>query len=430
MEQNATTQPQHWPPSRVILATLIVLAVAGSFWLLFEFRLVFFSLFVAIVLSTALRPIVNRLAKVGISRSVSILLISLILLALLVGFILVLVPLISEQWATITTLLSEWYQGLRSAMVESPSLIVRRIARQLPVFLPLTLPAVPVDRTTGETDPDLVAQVWGLLTGFLRGLLLLVGVALLTGFWTLEGDRAIRFMLAAVPQNQRESVREFINEVQDRIGAYTIGLVLLSTIIGVMSFIAYTIIGLPNAILLATIAGVMEAVPLIGPLLGAIPAIIVAAAYDSSKVIWVIVATIIIQLSENNLIVPRLMKKAVGVNPVASLMAFIAFGSIFGLFGALLAIPLAALLQIILRRWLFDSAMPEQSPLIGRDAVSMLRYEAQELIIDVRKRIRAKEAEPEESTDLVEDAVEAIAQDLDSILAQVESDHSSGDGQK
>jgi predicted PurR-regulated permease PerM len=257
--------------------------------------------------------------------------------------------------------------------------------------------------------------------------MLILGVALLAGFWTLEGERGIRLILAAVPQQQRESAREFIDEVEDRVGAYTVGLVLLTIIIGFMSLIAYAIIGLPNFFLLAIIAGAMEAVPLVGPLLGAIPALIVAAAYDPSKVIWVIIATIIIQAAENNLIVPRVMKKAVGVNPVASLLAFIAFGSIFGLIGALLAIPLAALIQIVLRRFLFETAVTEQTPVIGRDAVSILRYEAQELIQDVRKQIREKEVESEEHTDVVEDSVEAIVQDLDSILAEVEMSNGNGD---
>jgi predicted PurR-regulated permease PerM len=427
MEQTTPIQPVVWTPRRVIAATLIVLGVAGAFWLLFEFRLVFFSLFVAIVLSTAVRPLVNRLAKIGVTRSVSILLISLLVLALFIGFILVLVPLISEQWVTITALLSDWYQGMRSALLESPSLLVRRIVRQLPAFLPLTLPAVPPESTGAETSTDLPAQAFNLFTTALRGLMLILGVALLAGFWTLEGERGIRLILAAVPQQQRESAREFIDEVEDRVGAYTVGLVLLTIIIGFMSLIAYAIIGLPNFFLLAIIAGAMEAVPLVGPLLGAIPALIVAAAYDPSKVIWVIIATIIIQAAENNLIVPRVMKKAVGVNPVASLLAFIAFGSIFGLIGALLAIPLAALIQIVLRRFLFETAVTEQTPVIGRDAVSILRYEAQELIQDVRKQIREKEVESEEHTDVVEDSVEAIVQDLDSILAEVEMSNGNGD---
>ena len=123
---------------------------------------------------------------------------------------------------------------------------------------------------------------------------------------------------------------------------------------------------------------------------------------------------------ENNLIVPRVMARAVGVNPVASLLAFIAFGTIFGFVGALLAIPLAAVVQLILNRLVFNINTSDASPPSGRDALSSLRYEAQGLAQDVRKQVRHKEDELNETSDQVEDAMEAVIQDLDSILAQAE----------
>jgi hypothetical protein len=197
-------------------------------------------------------------------------------------------------------------------------------------------------------------------------------------------------------------------------------LIVLCVIIGVMQLAAYMIIGLPNALLLGILAGLMEAVPLVGPLLGALPAILVAAAFDPSALVWVILATVSIQFLENNLIVPRVMDRAVGVNPVASLLAFIAFGTIFGFVGAMLAIPLAAVVQLILNRLVFNINVSEAAPPVGRDAISSLRYEAQGLAQDVRKQVRQKEDESNESSDQLEDAMEAAILDLDSILAQAE----------
>ena len=80
--------------------------------------------------------------------------------------------------------------------------------------------------------------------------------------------------------------------------------------------------------------------------MGAIPAVLVAFAYDPSKVIWVIIATALIQLLENNVIAPRVMHKTVGVNPVVTLLAIVAFGALFGFVGLLLAIPMAAVIQV------------------------------------------------------------------------------------
>jgi predicted PurR-regulated permease PerM len=423
MEQSALPQATAWTPRRVALATLIVVAIAAAFWVLFNFRVVFFSLFTAIVLSTAIKPFYDRLTGWKIPRTASIIMISLGVLLVVIVLIVTVAPLLIEQWTTITFLLSGWYRDFRDALLESSSLLVRRIIRQMPPYLPLTLPTPAPDaaQVTEEENLLIIQQALNLAASIMRGLLIILGVALLTNFWILEGERASRFFLLAFPQDRRELVREFLQEIQEKVGAYTRGLVILSLIIGAMAMVAYLIIGLPNVLLLAIFAGIMEAVPLIGPLLGAIPAIVVAASIDPTKVIWVVVATLIFQTLENNLIVPRVMSRAVGVNPVVSLLAFIAFGSIFGFVGALLAIPLAAVIQITLTRFLFQASPVDQPPPMSRDAVGSLRYEAQNLVGDVRKHVRDKDTEVDAYSDQVEDAIEAIVQDLDSILAQVES---------
>jgi predicted PurR-regulated permease PerM len=403
-----------------VLATLVIVALCLAFYLLFRFRLVFFSLFVAIVLSTAIEPLINQLSRWGISRTAAIILISLLVLIILVVFVLAVVPLISEQWATVTSLMGTWYQDLHKVMVESQSLIIRRIAYQLPGYLPLTLPPPSTDATTGD-KLEMVQQATNIGALVVRGLLTVLAVGLLTNYWLLEGDRAIRLFLLSFAPARRETFREFMVDLTDKVGAYTRGLIILCAIIGALQTAAYLIIGLPNVLLLGILAGFMEAVPLVGPLLGAVPAFVVAAAYDPSKVIWVVISTIIIQALENNFIVPRVMAKAVGVNPVASLLAFIAFSSIFGLVGAMLAIPLAAVIQMVLKHFLFQENTTDPAAPAGRDAVSSLRYEAQDLVMDVRKHIRNKESELDDRADQIEDAMEAIVQDLDSILAQAET---------
>ena len=107
-------------------------------------------------------------------------------------------------------------------------------------------------------------------------------------------------------------------------------------------------IGLPSPLVLGLLAGVFEAVPVVGPILGAVLPVLLALSVDPSKVIWVVVATIVIQQAEGHLLVPRVMDKAVGVSPIVTILAILAFSTLFGLPGAVLAIPLAALIQILL----------------------------------------------------------------------------------
>jgi hypothetical protein len=138
------------------------------------------------------------------------------------------------------------------------------------------------------------------------------------------------------------------------------------------------------------------------------------------------VATVIIQQLENILLVPRVMRKAVGVNPFVTLLAFFAFSSLFGIAGALMAIPMAAIIQLVLDRFVFHPSTmePEASP--GRDLASRLRYEAQDLVSDLRKQARLKKGGSPlrvKQVDQMMDEIETITTDLDALLAQA---HSSG----
>jgi hypothetical protein len=188
-----------------------------------------------------------------------------------------------------------------------------------------------------------------------------------------------------------------------------------------MALIVYQLIGLPNALVLALLAGVLEAIPMVGPLLGAIPAAMVAFSIAPDKLIWVIVATIIIQQLENSLLVPRVMRKAVGVNPFVTLLAIFAFSSLFGIAGALMAIPMAAIIQLLLNRFVFHPSAMEPEVSAGRDHASRLRYEAQDLIQDLRKQARLKKGGSDlriKQIDQVMDEIETITTDLDALLAQ------------
>lgn len=425
MEQFTPTQASEWTPRRVALATLVVVGIIAAFWVVIQFRLVFFSLFIAIVLSTAIEPLVVGMGKLGISRALSIILISLLALLAIAAAFIIIVPLISEQWFTITSVMGQWYESIHKMLITSPSLMIRRLGYQMPAFLSTAAPPATAQPVPTQQTNNLVTQAFAISGLVIRDIILATSVLLLTGLWILEGDIATRFFLMAVPTQRREGIRSFLADMELKVGAYTRGLLILTVIMGALAGVAYAIIGLPNVLLLGITAGVMEIVPLVGPALGAIPALLVAASTDPNKVVWVLAAYIIIQLVESHLVVPRVMDRAVGVNPVASLLAFVAFGAIFGFLGAVLAVPLAAVIQLVLNRFLFNTATIDASSTVGRNNISTLRYEAQNLMQDVRKQVRKKGDEASARSDRMEDAMEAIAQDLDSILAREET---TGDG--
>lgn len=249
-----------------------------------------------------------------------------------------------------------------------------------------------------------------------------LAVLLLAFHWTIDGPRSIQSFLLLVPMSQRENFSELISAMESKVGFYIAGQSVLCLVIGILALVAYLLIGLPNALVLALVAGVLEAVPMVGPLLGAIPAAVIALSIAPSKLVWVIIATLVIQQVENSVLVPRVMRKAVGVNPFVSLLAIFAFSSLFGVAGALMAIPIAAMIQLLLDRFLFQPGMIDAEFSPGRDYASRLRYETQELAQDLRKQARLDQNGPDQiivQTDQVMDEIEAITTDLDSLLAQV-----------
>jgi len=406
-----------WTFQRVVWATLVLASVVLGFWLLYRFYQVVFILFIAIVMGTVIRPAVAWLHQRGLPRIVGVLLVYILLLVLLIGFILLLFPLIIEQGITISAVIPDYYQNLREWMVNYPDPLILRLSE----FLPATLPGLQPVPQTGEEMLASAEQVLDYITLAAKGSFTAVVILVLTFYWTLDGPRTIQSLLLLVPQQKRESVHELISAMETKVGFYIAGQGILCLVIGIMALIAYLLIGLPNALALALIAGVLEAVPMIGPLLGAIPAALVGLSIGSDKLIWVIIVTIVIQQLENNLLVPRVMRKAVGVNPFVTLLAIFAFSSFFGLAGALMAIPMAAIIQLLLDRFVFHPEAMEPEASAGRDYSSRLRYEAQDLAQDLRKQARLKKGGSDlrvKQIDQVMDEIEAITTDLDMLLAQ------------
>jgi len=411
--------PYDWRFGRVVWATLVFTSIILGFWLLYRFNQVVFILLIAIVIGTVIRPAVAWLHQRGFPRLVGVVLVYLLLLVLLAGFLLLLFPLLVEQSITITAAAPGYYQNLREWMVGYPNQLIVRLSEFLPVTFPSLQP--PTAQQTGQEVMASAGQALGYVILAAKVIFIAIVILVLAHYWTLDGPRAIQSLLLLIPQDRRESISELISAMETKVGFYVAGQGILCLVIGIMALIAYLLIGLPNALVLALLAGVLEAVPMIGPLLGAIPAALVALSIAPNRLVWVIVATVVIQQLENSLLVPRVMRKAVGVNPFVTLLALFAFSSLFGLAGALMAIPMAAIIQLLLDRFVFHPAAMEPEVSAGRDYASRLRYEAQNLAQDLRKQARLKKGGSElrvKQIDQVMDEIETITTDLDALLAQ------------
>lgn len=420
MSLQSTSFTNQWSFRRVVWATLVLGFIVFGFWLVYRFYHVLFILFVAIVLGTVIRPIITWVNKRGMHRKLAMLIVFVLFLALLAGFLVLLVPLIINQGTTILAEVPGYYQGLRQWAANSSNQLIIRLSEFLPATF--TLSVLQPSIQTGQQVLASAEQALTYLSTAVKVLFVAVSLIMLTYHWTLDGPQKIQSLLLFLPKNKRENINELISSMETKVGLFVLGQTFLCLVIGVMALIVYLIIGLPNALVLALVAAVMEAVPMLGPFLGAIPASVIALSISPLKLVWVVAGTIVIQQLENNLLVPRVMRKAVGVNPFVSLLAIFAFSSLFGIAGALMAIPIAAIIQLLLDRFIFQKIESEPEKSTGRDTASRLRYEAQDLAQDLRKQARLTKMGSDlniKQIDQVMDEIETIATDLDALLARV-----------
>lgn len=412
-----------WTLRQIALATLTAVGVGLAFLLLYRFYMVVFIFFAAFSLQVAIKPLVDYLHNWRIPYSLGVILIYILLLAGIILLLWFLAPMVIVQLVTLISELPSYYAALRDYLLSTRSALLHLIASRLPAQFSLYTATA----TISDEGADTITPVWNVIKSSGEIFFILTAILALAFSWTMEGERVMRKLLLRVPQERREEVRALITELEGKIGAYFRGQIILCVIVGVMSGLAFFGLAVPNALVLGGLMGIFEALPVIGPTLGAVPAILMTLAVAPEKALWVIVALTAIQGLENNLLVPRIMDQSVGVNAIVSILAIAAFGLLFGIGGAILAIPLAAMLQILLNRFLFTIATPEEvnasnplTPPNSRDQIGRLRLEAQELAQDVRKQARTETALPADDSEQIEDLIEAIAVDLDSWLIQAQ----------
>jgi predicted PurR-regulated permease PerM len=168
--------------------------------------------------------------------------------------------------------------------------------------------------------------------------------------WLVERPRLQRYVLAFLPPNARGGARSVWNDVEIRLGLWVRGQLTLMATMGAMTGIVYSLLGVPGALLLALIAAITEAIPIIGPLLGAIPAVLVAATVSPELALIVAGLYVVIQFVEGNVLVPIVMRHAVGISPLLVLVSLLIGAAAGGFVGAFLAVPIAASLEIALQR--------------------------------------------------------------------------------
>ncbi len=366
------------------MAGLTLLAVLGVVLLFLRLIDVLIIAFVALVIAITLRPMVSALHHRGISKVLALVLIYLGILGVLGGTFFLVIPVLLDQGGALIRGLPQMYASLVASLAANPAEPIRTLAQLLPTGSQL---ASQLQAVSGV----ILSGALGIGMGVVTFLTQIVSIVALSIYLTLGQSRLERFWLSLAPPAWRPELLSVWREIESHLSGYVRGEILLMASVGVLAGLGYWVVGLPFPLALGALAGLLEFVPMIGPTLGAIPAVLVALTISPHTALLVVVYSIVIQVAENNFLVPRLMGHSVGVSPVVVILAIFAFSSLLGVIGAFLAIPLAAILQVLMDHLVVNAGVgSNEEPDEGTANITLkMRAQIRRLRAEVLHQLRA-----------------------------------------
>ncbi len=342
-----------------VLAILAAIPVAIVSW---QLRGLLLLVMISVVLACSIAPIVNWAEKYRIPRWLGALLTYLAIIGTLVGLIFLIGPTVLDQ--------------------------IQLLVRQLPLLLRKALTQVEAwSLTLNDNRPDFTTQVFdqldvqaiaawavrstrqvalrsfSLTTGILGTLLSLVLAIFISGYMLADSRTLTANFVRLLPAPWNQRINQQLPEIGNRIGTYIRGRLIVSGTLAIATSIGLGFLGLQDfAIGLGAIAGVTNLVPFLGPLLGAIPALIVALPQGGLTVLWVILFYVVIQNIETYLLDPLLVGSSIGVHPLYQLLAVLGGAQVLGIIGALIVPPWVAGGAVLLENLYLQPKLQKEEP--------------------------------------------------------------------
>ena len=331
--------------STVVRTVLIVVGVVVCLYLIYLLRRPILWVLVALFLAVALSWPVNWLGRF-MRRGAAIALVYLALLLLPALLALLIVPPIATQLTNLVNDLPAYAQDVQDFANRNPTL--RRLEEDYQVTQRL--------QEEAEQLPNRIGDAAGLLQDagltLVNSIFALVTILVLSAFMLGNGRTWVDRAIALQPEERALRLRRVVDRSARAVGAYVGGALLQATIAGVLAYIVLTILGVPFRAPLAVLIFFLDLIPLVGATIGAVVVAMVTVFVDfpTATIVWVI-WSIVYQQVENNLIQPRIQQRALNVHPLIVLISVLFGSTMLGIVGALLAIPVAATIQIVLREW-------------------------------------------------------------------------------
>jgi predicted PurR-regulated permease PerM len=301
--------------TKAILLVILLLA-------LWRLKFVVVILVVAFIFTIVLRPLVRLLHRIRIPAFFAVLLPVLILASVITGLIVYLRPVFIEQFPNLV-------RALDNALVQLfPNLEVR-------------LDGDTLRRLTSENLTSYSNLAFSVGTALAHTVFSILTILVLTMYWLTDYDKTRATVISFLPTDLQKRAKDILLRIEEKLGRWFIGQMIVSSVVGVTVWITAHLLGLPYAGVLGILAALLEIIPTIGPVLAALPAVGLAASDSFEKAIIVTVAYIVIQQLESNVLSPMLLGRTIKLHPIVIIVSFLSGGILFGVVGALFAVPVA-----------------------------------------------------------------------------------------
>ena len=325
-----------------IVIIKIVLVLLGLVFLYFV-RDGVLILLTAIVIAAALNPTVSWLRKKHIPRSLSVLLIYAILLDIIVLSIYLLIPPIAAQVKDLANQFPNLYEqlvqkGLKLKVFSAREDLLNNIQKMIVSF--------------GENIVGATHSIFGTL-GVIFGSFISAFIVLVLSFYLTVQENALKnFIRTVTPVRRQKYIIGLVDRIQHKIGRWLSGQVILCIVVGLLIFLGLTFLGVKYSLVLGLFAGLTEIIPYVGPVLGAVPAVFLAFTQSPILALFIIILFFVVQQLENHLLVPKVMQKTIGLNPIVVILALLAGGKLAGILGMMLAVPVAIVVTVFVEGYI------------------------------------------------------------------------------
>jgi predicted PurR-regulated permease PerM len=397
---------------QVALATAVVIGMGALALLLYQLIDIFFIFFVGIVIAAALQPWHAKLCSWRVPRGLAVLIIYVAFFLVLASIVLIVGPVLVDQINSVANDLPKIYSAARASLEQSTFAPFRLLGGRLPPLERLT-------RSVMSVSPDVFHGMIGFTTSVAEVLLYVVTLLAIAFYWTMEVARLERLLVSVIPVERRVHALNIWHEIESKLGGFVRGQGIAMLAIGVASGIGYALIGLPNALALAVLAGLLEAVPVFGPALGAVPAVLVALPFGPDTALVVVGLAVTLQLIENYVLIPRIMGEVVGVSALVNFFAVLSCGALYGIPGVLVAIPVAATIQVMLESLVIEGQPIEANGGLEPPCATVQRR-VELLRQRVRGRLRSRDSRMGIDPGQADHVVDAVDQRIERLVARVE----------